>query len=78
MPVKRDCSGQVVAQVGWFEFDSFLIKHEQRNRRMRAVKVLEKTGLPDLQPVMMKIKRKVKKWRRQQMRLVANIRHEKL
>ena len=40
--------------------------------------MLEETGLSDHKPVMMKIKSKVRKWRRQQMRRVPNIRHEKL
>ena len=45
---------------------------------MRGVKVLGETGMSDHKPVMMKIKSKVRKWRRQSEKRVPNIRYEKL
>ena len=67
-----------IPRARWYELDGFLIKQDQRHRRMRGVKVLEETGLSDHKPVMIKIKSKVRKWRRQRERRVPNIRYEKL
>ena len=62
----------------WYELDGFLIKKAQRHKIMRGVKVLEETGMSDHKPVMIKIKSKVRKWRRQQANRVPQIRYEKL
>ena len=62
----------------WYELDGFLVKQDQRHRRMRGIKVLEETGLSDHKPVMIRIKSKVRKWRRQPEKRVPNIRYEKL
>ena len=67
-----------IPRARWYELDGFLVKQDQRHRMMRGVKVLGETGMSDHRPVMMKIKSKVRKWRRQSEKRVPNIRYEKL